>query len=66
MPAVARGNGRDTVQSNTGSGGEGCPAPLTTGSSTVFVNGKGIGRIGDQYTSDNTIISGSSNVFAGG
>ena len=39
---------------------------LSTYSSTVFVNGLGIGRIGDQYTSDNTITSGSTNVFAGG
>jgi uncharacterized Zn-binding protein involved in type VI secretion len=38
---------------------------LSTYSSTVFVNGLGIGRIGDEYTSDNIIISGSTNVFAG-
>ncbi len=38
---------------------------LSTSSSTVFANGKGIGRIGDQYTSDNTIISGSQTVFSG-
>ena len=35
-------------------------------SSKVFANGKGIARIGDQYGSDNTITSGSSKVFAGG
>ncbi len=38
---------------------------LSTYSSTVFVNGLGLGRIGDEYTSDNIIISGSTNVFAG-
>lgn len=38
---------------------------LTTYSSKVFVNGKGVARIGDKYTSDNTITSGSSNVFVG-
>lgn len=38
---------------------------LSTFSTTVFVGGKGIGRIGDQYTADNTITSGSSNVFVG-
>lgn len=38
---------------------------LTSFSSKVFVQGKRIGRIGDQYTGDNTIISGSSRVFAG-
>lgn len=37
---------------------------LTTFSSTVRANGKWIGRIGDEYTSDNVIISGSTNVFA--
>lgn len=39
---------------------------LTTFSSTVFVNGKGVGRKGDEYTLDNIIITGSPNVFAGG
>ena len=38
---------------------------LTTYSSKVFVNGKGVARIGDQYTGDNIITSGSSNVFVG-
>jgi len=42
---------------------------LSKGSSTVFANGKPMGRVGDKYNSDNhydhTIISGSSNVFAG-
>jgi uncharacterized Zn-binding protein involved in type VI secretion len=39
-------------------------SPLTSFSSTVFASGGGIGRIGDQYTGDNTITSGSSTVFA--
>jgi len=39
--------------------------PLTSFSSTVFVNGKGIGRLGDAY-SGHTVTSGSGNVFAGG
>ena len=39
--------------------------PLTSFSSTVFVNGKGVGRQGDQY-SGHTLTSGSGNVFAGG
>jgi len=38
---------------------------LSSYSSTVFVNSLGLGRIGDEYTSDNVIISGSTNVFAG-
>lgn len=105
MPAVARGNGTDSVFSKTGTG-RNCASPLTTstdecsgnvrvngvgvvrigdkvavhnkggcvpdesvltsGSSKVRANGKAIGRIGDQYTADNTITSGSSNVFIGG
>jgi uncharacterized Zn-binding protein involved in type VI secretion len=41
-------------------------SPLTAFSSTVLVGGKGIGRIGDRYTSDNIITSGFSTVFVGG
>jgi uncharacterized Zn-binding protein involved in type VI secretion len=49
------------------------PAPvlhtptLTTASSTVFVNGKAIGRVGDDYVMgvSHIITTGSSNVFAG-
>lgn len=39
---------------------------LTEGSSTVFIGGQGMGRIGDNYGSDNIIISGSPTVFIGG
>jgi uncharacterized Zn-binding protein involved in type VI secretion len=39
---------------------------LTSFSSTVFIGGKGMGRIGDNYGSDNIIISGSQTVFVGG
>jgi uncharacterized Zn-binding protein involved in type VI secretion len=45
-----------------------CPshaAPITTGSSTVFINGKGCGRIGDAITACTSVATGSSNVFAG-
>lgn len=39
---------------------------LDSHSSTVFANnGKALGRIGDRYTADNIIISGSENVFCG-
>ena len=41
-------------------------SPLTTFSSTVFIGGKGVGRIGDEYTSDNIITSGFSTIFVGG
>ena len=45
-----------------------CPshsAPIATGSSTVFVNGKGCGRIGDAVSGCTSVAAGSSNVFAG-
>ena len=45
-----------------------CPghsAPITTGSTTVFVNGKGCGRIGDGITGCTSVAAGSSDVFAG-
>ena len=48
--------------------GSPCPAhaaPITTGSTTVFVNGDGAGRIGDAITSCTSVAAGSSDVFAG-
>lgn len=56
----------NTVHSLPGSP---CPshnAPITTGSTTVFVNSMGAGRIGDAITGCTTVAEGSSNVFAGG
>ena len=44
-----------------------CPshsASISVGSTTVFVNGKGCGRIGDATCT--SVAGGSSNVFAGG
>ena len=46
-----------------------CPphaAPIATGSSTVFVNAKGAGRIGDAISGCTSVAAGSPNVFAGG
>jgi uncharacterized Zn-binding protein involved in type VI secretion len=46
-----------------------CPshaAPIASGSSTVFVNGKGAGRIGDTISGCTSVAEGSPNVFAGG
>ena len=46
-----------------------CPvhsAPIATGSSTVFVNSKGAGRVGDGISGCTSVAAGSSNVFAGG
>ena len=46
-----------------------CPshaAPITTGSTTVFINGKGCGRVGDGLTGCTSVAAGSSDTFAGG
>ena len=46
-----------------------CPshsAPIASGSSTVKVNNKGCGRVGDGISGCTTVAAGSSNVFAGG
>ena len=40
-------------------------APITTGSSTVIVNGFGCGRVGDGITACTSVAAGSPNVFAG-
>lgn len=39
--------------------------PLTTYSSTVFINGKRVGRKGDEYEGGHVIITGSDNVIIG-
>lgn len=46
-----------------------CPthaAPITKGSGTVRVNGRGAGRVGDAITACTSVAAGSSNVFCGG
>ena len=46
-----------------------CPshsAGIATGSTTVKVNGLGIGRVGDGISGCTSVAAGSSNVFAGG
>jgi len=46
-----------------------CPshaAPIAVGSTTVFINGKGCGRIGDAISGCTSVAEGSSNCFAGG
>ena len=45
-----------------------CPghsAPIASGSSTVFVNNKGCGRVGDGISGCTSVAAGSGNVFAG-
>jgi uncharacterized Zn-binding protein involved in type VI secretion len=49
--------------------GRPCPqhsAAIATGSTSVFVNGKGIGRVGDALAGCTSVAAGSANVFAGG
>ena len=45
-----------------------CPAhaaPIAVGSTTVFTNGKGCGRVGDGISGCTSVAAGSPNVFAG-
>ena len=39
---------------------------LSSGSSTVYVNGQQLGRVGDPVSCGSTVAAGSDNVFAGG
>ena len=46
-----------------------CPShqkPIATGSTSVFINGKGCGRVTDAITDCTSVAQGSDNVFAGG
>jgi|TARA_B110000977_G_scaffold201108_1_gene294182 uncharacterized Zn-binding protein involved in type VI secretion len=46
-----------------------CPshaAPIAVGSTTVFINGKGCGRIGDAIAGCTSVATGFNEVFAGG
>lgn len=45
-----------------------CPthaAPIAVGSTTVFVNGRGAGRVGDAISGCTSVAAGSPNVFCG-
>tara|TARA_R110002167_G_scaffold364697_1_gene587118 strand:+ start:3769 stop:4011 length:243 start_codon:yes stop_codon:yes gene_type:complete len=49
--------------------GSPCPAhaaPITSGSSSVFIGGDGAGRIGDGLTGCTAVAAGSPDVFIGG
>lgn len=46
-----------------------CPshaAPIAVGSTTVFINGLGCGRIGDAISGCTSVAAGSADCFAGG
>lgn len=62
---VSRQTDNNTVHVKPGTP---CPphaAPITSGSSTVKVNGLGCGRVGDGVTACTAVAAGSPNVFAG-
>ena len=61
---VVRGDDQVALHAYYGCGPD--TSTMTEGSGTVFVGGKKIARIGDNYGPDNIIISGSTNVFIGG
>ena len=49
--------------------GSPCPphaAPIAIGSTPVFINGRGAGRVGDAIAGCTSVAAGSSNVFCGG
>ena len=49
--------------------GDPCPvhlAPIAVGSRTVFVNGRGAGRVGDKIAGCTNVAKGSPNVICGG
>jgi uncharacterized Zn-binding protein involved in type VI secretion len=63
--AISRQGDVNTVHLLPGSP---CPAhiaPIASGSSKVFINGKGAGRVGDAISGCTSVAQGSSNVFAG-
>ena len=55
----------DSVNPHPKAGCSNDGSTLSTFSSKVFVNGKGVAMLGKLYTSDNTITSGSAKVFVG-
>lgn len=61
-PIVVQG---DMVGAHAAGGCSPDLSTLSTYSGTVFAGGKGVGRIGDEYSSDNLITSGFSTVFLG-
>ena len=63
--AISRQGDKNTPHLLPGSPCPGHSAPITVGSSSVFINNKGCGRIGDALTSCTAVAAGSPNVFAG-
>jgi len=64
--SISRQGDSNTVHKLPGSPCPSHSAAITTGSTTVFVNTQGCGRVGDGITGCTSVASGSSTVFAGG
>jgi len=64
--AISRQDDKNTPHLLPGNPCPGHSAPITVGSTTVFVNNRGCGRIGDGISACTSVAAGSSNVFAGG
>lgn len=64
--AVSRQGDKNTPHLLPGSPCPSHTAEISIGSESVFINGKGCGRIGDALTSCTQVAEGSPNVFAGG
>lgn len=64
--AVSRQGDQNTTHALPGSPCPSHSASITTGSATVRVNGRGIGRVGDAISGCTSVAQGSPDVFAGG
>ena len=63
---VSRQGDNNTPHTLPGNPCPACAAPITVGSTTVKVNGKGCGRVGDAITACTAVAAGSPTVYAGG
>ena len=67
FPPRANDEGSPNVFVNGIPAGNSChDGTLSGGSSSVFVNGKALGRIGDDVSCGSVVASGSPDVFSGG
>jgi len=66
MMPVSRQGDINTPHTLPGSPCPPCCAPITMGSTTVKINGRGCGRVGDAVTACTAVAAGSPTVFAGG
>jgi uncharacterized Zn-binding protein involved in type VI secretion len=63
---ISRQSDANTVHKKPGAPCPAHSAAIAVGSSTVFINKKGCGRVGDAVSGCTTVAAGSPNVFAGG